>query len=73
MFSIPRECEFCQSSSLRLSRSSKLRWLARVFFMHPIRCMECNSLIWRLGIFPPKRLQNQADRRKPSSTTTTRH
>jgi hypothetical protein len=51
--SYPTRCPGCGSHYIRPSRSGVVRHLARLVFLHPIRCTSCRLRFWRFGLRPP--------------------
>lgn len=49
-----QRCPRCDGDELRRSRSTWLRWPARLVFLHPIRCCDCQTRFWRFTLYPPK-------------------
>jgi DNA-directed RNA polymerase subunit RPC12/RpoP len=48
-------CQECGSRSVHLSRTGWFGAVARLLFLHPIRCRDCGNRFWRLTTAPPPR------------------
>lgn len=50
---LPSGCPGCGSCDLRLSQRTASKFLTRLLFLHPVRCLACGRRFWRFGFRPP--------------------